>query len=84
MNKTNSIGPGKTQMSTTVPEWLDEEIKKLAAESGISRNKYVLAILEEAARRNIKIKTQTLTELTSDSNKKDLKVAEKPANYDTK
>lgn len=58
-NKTNPIGHGKVQMSTTVPEWLDKKIKKLAAGSGVSRNEYVRALLADAAARHIELHTKT-------------------------
>jgi len=53
--RTNNLGPGKVNMSTTVPKWLDDEIKELAERTGISRNKYVLALMEDAAKRHLEI-----------------------------
>ncbi len=61
MSKTNPIGTGKVNVSTTVPAWLDNEIKALAMQTGISRNKYIRALIEDAARHHIQVTESTLT-----------------------
>lgn len=65
---------GAENVSSCVPEELARQIGNLAAESGISRSRYVRALLEEAVgrRRVFRLRFEELTEMMkTELNKKD-------------
>jgi len=53
MRKQTHISEGLVNLTVTVPAEFDALVKKHAALSGLSRNKYVLTLLEDALSRGL-------------------------------
>lgn len=53
MKKQSKIAPGMVNVTTTLPREIDAELKRLAKESGVTRNVYVRTILEDVAKKQV-------------------------------